>query len=737
VVESTQITQAAPREAAGSVPRVVLQYAGTAFLSLVISVLVFQLWRADLRVPLDYHRGGDALVYQALIKGMAENGWFLENDRLGRPGELQLQDFPLTETLHLAMMKCISLALHQFALVLNVFYLFTYPLTALAALFAFRRLGVSVSAAVVAALLYAFLPYHLQRGEVHLLLAAYYTVPLMALVVLRVADGVELLPSSVQGTGWKRRVRMLWPIAVCILVGSSGTYYAYFGAFLLSIAAGLAAIRRRTVRALIAPGVLVLVLAATVAANAAPTIVYHYRHGPNREAVARSPQDAETYGFRITQALLPATGHRIPLFARAKQFYSKMTSANENDTAALGIVGAGGFAVLLGVVFLGGRGGSLAASLCTPALLNLASVLLATVGGFGSLISFLGLDMLRGYNRISVYLGFFSLLAAALIFDALRRRFAGSPAGRVVFAVLPVLILAIGLLDQTTAYSVPPYNLNAAQFGSEARFIEKVESALPANASVFQLPYCPFPEGRPLHEMTAYDLFRAYLHSSKLRWSFGTMKGRETDLWQRSISGLPAPDMVDKIVAAGFSGVYVDSYGYEDGAVTLREALKVISGRSPVVSDDGRLFFYSLVGFQDCLTPQGRQQLADKLLYPPSAEWIHGWSVLEGIPRQNWRWCASSGDLVIYNSAARGRKVRLEMAFSSGYDSFSRLSITGEALDATLRINSRPSPYSVVLTIPPGQTILHFESDAPRVVAPGDPRVMVFRVHDFRMVGLF
>jgi len=81
-------------------------------------------------------------------------------------------------------MKLLSLGTRNPYRVINYFYLLTYFLTTLTALFAVRRFGVAPLPGVVAALLYAFLPYHFYRGVNHLLLSGYYMIPLIAIVIL-------------------------------------------------------------------------------------------------------------------------------------------------------------------------------------------------------------------------------------------------------------------------------------------------------------------------------------------------------------------------------------------------------------------------------------------------------------------------------------------------------------------------------------------------------------------------
>ena len=62
--------------------------------------------------------------------------------------------------------------------------------------------------------------------------------------------------------------------------------------------------------------------------------------------------------------------------------------------------------------------------------------------------------------------------------------------------------------------------------------------------------------------MADYELFQGCLHSHALRWSYGAMKGRATDDCQHEVAGLPVGEMIQKLKATGFSGVYVDRWGY-------------------------------------------------------------------------------------------------------------------------------------------------------------------------------
>src|SRR5215469_3163991 len=73
-------------------------YFSAGLISAVVLVVVLRLWRADLAIPLCNR--GDALWTQSWVKGIAENGWYLVNPRLGAPGQMELYDFPQTDNLH-------------------------------------------------------------------------------------------------------------------------------------------------------------------------------------------------------------------------------------------------------------------------------------------------------------------------------------------------------------------------------------------------------------------------------------------------------------------------------------------------------------------------------------------------------------------------------------------------------------------------------------------------------------
>src|ERR1044072_6089056 len=393
------------------------QYILVALLPLPLVCFVLKLWRADLCVPLHYN--GDALVHLLFIKGIVENGWYWQNPFVGMPTGLKMYDLPAVDNSDAVVLWLISIFSSNAVVVLNIFYLLTYPFTALTSFYVFRRLKFSFVSSLCCSLLYTFLPYHFMRDESHLFLSAYYFIPLVVMVMLWTTSGEFF--DHVEGQKPKfnpRGSKFILSVVICVLMGSKGVYYPFFSCFLLLIAGLSGSINRKTLRPLAMAVVLIAVTSTVVMVNFSPTLLNRYRHG-NVGVGERNLAGPEIYGLKISQLVLPVTGHRIDYFRAKKDFYNKFTNMTENDAATLGLIGTIGFLALLAVLFFRRRDNALLAEL---SILNLFAVLLGTIGGLGSLFALFVSPAIRSYNRISVFIAFFALLAVAVGADYAYRR---------------------------------------------------------------------------------------------------------------------------------------------------------------------------------------------------------------------------------------------------------------------------------------------------------------------------
>lgn len=721
----------------------VLMYNSAILLTLAILVGVMKLWHADLTVPFNY--GGDGIFVQSYIKGIVDKGWFLNNRFLGAPFGANMYDYPNSDGLTLLWVKFMSFFTQQVGLIVNISFLLTFFLTTATSLYVFRKFGISRTVAVGISLLYSFLPYHFLRGEGHFFLSFYFQVPLLVMIILWIINDEYVTHSDIpiRIRDLCRQKKFILSALVCLASSSMGVYYTFFACFFLLVAGLVAFVRDKKISHIIATVILVCVMGSGVMLNIAPNLIYIHNHGTNTEVGRRSPVESETYGLKITQMLLPVSGHRIGILAKDKAVYDvKAPLVNENGTASLGVIGSIGFVMLIAMVFFGFHMGTSReiTVLRQLAMLNLSGILLATIGGFGTLFALIISPEIRGYNRTVVFIAFLSLFAVGVIVDKLVNLASQYGIRRWVRFILPVILLVVGIYDQTTVHYVPDYNGVRTNYENDAKFVSQIEHSVPKDSMIFQLPYVPFPENPPVNKMTDYDLFRGYLHSNDLRWSYGTMRGREGDAWYKTVSQQPVEDMLKTISLSGFEGIYIDQFGYKDQANALIENLSSHLNEKPLISDDKRFAFFNIVNFNKLLRTQLKaddyKTAQDAALHPPSLAWKGGFSDSEGSSTDNWRWCSSTGELEISNSSDKPKQVEIQMSLETGYPDKSNLVISGNEFSDALSINNELTAFTRSINIPPGKSIVKFSSDAKRVNAPQDPRYLVFKVENFKLTIL-
>src|ERR1043165_4255669 len=110
----------------------VIAYGCAAVASLVASVILLELFKADLRVPFDYD--GDSNLYAFVVKTTMQNTWLWNNPSVGAPSGFSLYDFPTAahDTLHLLFFKAASLFTKDWALAWNLYFLAGFPLITMA-----------------------------------------------------------------------------------------------------------------------------------------------------------------------------------------------------------------------------------------------------------------------------------------------------------------------------------------------------------------------------------------------------------------------------------------------------------------------------------------------------------------------------------------------------------------------------------------------------------------------------
>jgi hypothetical protein len=552
-----------------------------AVLALLGAALVLELWDADLRVPFTYT--GDGTLNLVLIKGALENAWPLENPDLGAPAGQELYDYPVInqESLNILLFRILGIGTGDPALVLNLFFLLTFPLTALAAYYVLRRLPVSRGIALVIALLYTFLPYHFMRGEAHVFLAAYYAVPLGAYLAIAVFRGDPLF-------GRWRLTLITAAMCVVVATASGSGYYAVFTVLLVVVAAVVRFLVVREREALVAGGAVVAAITAVALVQLSPTIVYRAVNGSNDQVAKRYWFESENYGLRLTNLLLPVDAHRIEPLARRKAEYVEQIPQNEGRAATLGIVGSLGFLWLIGVAVAACAGVGRRYDLglhAGLAALTVTSVLVATTGGLATLIAVVW-PQIRAWNRLSVFIAFFALVAVALLLGAAERRLRAP-----VFGVVLAALLLVGVYDQTSRSFIPPYAAAESAWRYDEAYFSQLDDRLPNGAMVVSLPYEPFPEPEP-RPLGLYEPAKGYLHTKGIRWSWGAMRGRPAD-WVSTVADAPPAEVVRAARERDFAGILVDRLSYGDQVAAIDSGYRELLGE-PFGDPNGRWLFFSL-----------------------------------------------------------------------------------------------------------------------------------------------
>jgi phosphoglycerol transferase len=704
--------EAAPRPADAAVRERVdarewLFVLGTAVASLVALVPVLELWNMRLDIPFAY--GADATFNLMVVRNLLDGGWVNTNASLGAPFGQELYDFPLgTDNLNLLALKVLATVTRDPATAMNVFFLLTFPAVAVAAVLVLRRLGLSRPASFAAAVLFAFVPFHFWRGETHLFLSSYVAVPIGAFLTLRTIEGELLFARRTEGRlRWASR-RSLGTLALCLVVASTGLYYAFFTVLLVGVAAVVTAAARGRLDVLFSGLAVVAAIGASIVLNVAPSLAYTAEHGANDAPVSRTADESELFGLKLMQLLLPVDGHRLEPLARRALHYEQTTITPANPLESgqtLGLVGDLGFAALLLAALAGAVAGARRRPpelLRSASLPTLVALLFGITTGFATLFAYAVTPKFHAPGRISIFIAFFSLLAVAVLLDAAVRHWAGPRRAGLTAAVAAAAIVVVGIADQTTSAFVPRWDGAAAEWRADAAYAREVRAALPEGASVFQLPYAAFPDNDAPGRSLDYDGARPYVHGAGLRWSYGAMKGRPED-WAAAFATAPADVAATAAAAAGFDALELDSRAYVD-------APPDVAGLGPALVTGGRYELVDLRPYRERLVAgHGRETVeaaGTAALHPVRLTYGEAFhEVRRGDDPRSRASAAQTVRLVLDNPSTEPRRVVLATEVASGDEGVRDVSFTfPDGSTASAEAGREPAPVRHELELPPGRS---------------------------------
>jgi hypothetical protein len=602
---------------------------------LLIEYAFLQLWRWDLSVPLSTGAHGNDQIWQLILsKALFDTGWILDIPALGAPDIAHWQHNAAAQTsaLHSVLMRGIAPLAGDAVRMQQLYYLLNFPLICITAFAACRLFGVNRLPAYCAGLLFAFTSFRI-NAHFYVFLTSYFMVPLALVTIIWIMSGkfASVVASQPVGQAWRqtahallRTREFLLGLLFTFLMALSDGYYAFFTLLLLGfcVVQRLACGDYRRPVSLLPVVIYIALLIAVAMALSLPLdhfrathLTEFYPNGVLDSSLVKHPFEAEVYNASLKLMIAPLGNHRIEALGHAGDWIVSTSEAARsfktgNPIVPLGTLGSLIFLVaMIFVAFPGLRAGrramperqtqagkaglvdadgsaetdAAARSLGDSLLSLIVLVFLGSIfGGIGTLVA-LVFPTIRAYDRFPLFLIFVLLLAAARWVTQVR----GSAAPRMRWQVdaLVVAVTILALFDQVPGNASNHDEQARTRFLAERDFVARIESALPANAMVYQYPYGQYLRNSR-YGWGAFGHVRLYLHSHHLRWSNGGAKNSPGDDWNMRISHLPLEQLLTEVEGAGFRGLVID--GTVVGRAELDALQRVFRQRGYTVDEDAR-----------------------------------------------------------------------------------------------------------------------------------------------------
>ncbi len=645
-------------------------------------------------VPFDYHE--DSLMVIGWIQATADGDFlpFLSKDihRLGAPYDANWNDWPVWGEEIICGLGLLAKGVGLFTAA-NLGVLLGYLSTALAFYACCRLLRFRREWAFVGAALFAFTYFHAYRSLHHLMHTYSHTVPFAIVCVWLI--------------GFSRRMRLWdWRVWLCLatafVMGLTNPYNLNLFGQLLCLALGVQWFSQRRKPNLLVGGLSLAIIVVCFLAINLDTFSYGWMHGKNADALQRHYYESELFALKPMELVIPPTSHKVAALAElGKHYLLQAWVKGEMFSPYLGIVGLAGLVWMFGeAVWLQLKRRRGPQRFPAYAAMVLWVAFYAVIGGLNCLIAAFGLPLFRGSNRYSIFISALVLLFLVSRLSRLTRRW--QPSTRLVLATG---LLVVGLCDQLPQATSPDETaMWAKMVETDRAFTEAMEAKLPPAAMIFQLPVMPYPESTPVQGVQAYEHLRPYFFSKRLRFSFGSNKGRPREDWQQEVEKLPPAEMARTLERYGFAALYVNRKGFSDQGQGLLKQLAE-AGKGQVIEDAAREQICVLLNpvAQPELPPPGNRI---PLTFPS------GWVAIN--PGQGGQQCWAGGNAsVVFYSADKDLSPRtLTCQVASMTPRRVALEVNGrEVWNATLTGN-QVTPLTVTFDAKPGKNRLRFTTDA-------------------------
>jgi len=679
----------------------------------------------ELSLPMkDIYAPGDGRLTIAIFKMIAVEGWpsllVPFTPYLNAPFSFQTYDFPLPFFSNFLYIKFLSIFSSDSVVVFNLYYISTYFLNAFVMYWVLRRLRVNVYLAISIGILFTFLPFHFWRLP-HTLYSGYFFIPLWIYYLLLLTNKKPLffkkkVNESKYSFDWSKRNIII--MLVLLISSTWNFYYTFFFAFLIGFTLISNLVVKNSKHHIFSTLIFLSLAVAPFLANMAPYKAYEAQNGKNYQVGQRSPISSETLGLTVATLVFPNIDHKVRKFdGFSKSYAHKSLLFNESNDATLGLIGAIGFVILIFIAFFYNHFPKILSRLSQ---LNLFSLLLSTVGGFGVVFAYVVTPQIRAYNRISMFIAAMSFIAITIIIN----QYISKNKKRNAFLPISFIIILFGVFDLVGSnMNFESVNKFKIEYLSDKSFVHKIESQFDTSKQkilIAQLPYLSIPEKPGIHKMGNYEQFQGYIHSDKLYWSFGAMRGREADSWWKEITKKPIKEQMQILQEAGFSGVMINRNGYKDNAQSLESNIVNLLEVQPMVSENKVLSFFEL-------TPTG-----SKVSLPPVFNSFYQW---EGSPGK-FRWAGDNANIALYNDQDKIESQDISFTLGTLKDRGMTIKLNDKILEKFEMKSGLATKHAYSLQLNPGRNTLRFETEESAVVPNGvDNRKLLFSFGEFVYSG--
>jgi len=521
-------------------------------------------WGDNFLIPTRYT--GDSHYILAMVKLAKEGdlGLFthITTDSLGAPFIGQLNDFPEAERVIVWLGGQIARVIGLMPAA-NTMLILSCIIAACSFYAAARLWKISRLTSWFFAIVYAFLP-HNQRSLDSLGIIFTGLLPLQFYCLWYIA--------TVQKLAWDSH-RFRLTIVIGLLSGLLNIYWIFF--FLQTYVFALLCRLLKRCGVSIAAFVPLAGTCLTAGLTLGSFLIYRANYGENSAALVRSYSDVEMGALKPIELLIPRWGTHLEMLSG---FFSRYYDGGKIDIGEYWWGIYIGLLPIAGLLFLFFKGIQRQVNKRAPSLPFLAACWVTAYASFGGIHAIfsllLGFYDIRGTNRYCVAIATIGMLYFVFLTHRSIRNWS------LVSRISTLVVLAvIAMVDQSfhntfyPRYNIPTNVIKERVMADRALVVE-LEDRLEEGTMLYILPVLDFPEpfyGRGAFKLNffIYDPIRPFLYSTKLRYSYGSNKGRQGADWQLDVQELPPREMAKTLESYGFSGILLNRKDYIDGGEQL------------------------------------------------------------------------------------------------------------------------------------------------------------------------